>query len=132
MIEVLIIHRDLKLANIMMHFPDDNEKLLNMTKIQKRNYLKNIDLDQVNFQIKIADFGFSKQLKDKDELNKTICGTPLYMAPQLVEKYNYSYKADIWSIGAILFELINSNTPFHARNRTDFENKVEACIYSLN
>jgi serine/threonine protein kinase len=81
MMAVLVIHRDLKLQNIMLHFPDMTDKLLAMSKEEKRNFLRTVDLTKVNFEIKIADFGFSKKLKSKGQINKTICGTPLYMAP---------------------------------------------------
>jgi serine/threonine protein kinase len=114
---VLIIHRDLKLQNIMIHFPDLNDSLLACSKEEKKRFLQKVDLTQVNFEIKIADFGFSKKLRTKSQISKTVCGTPLYMAPQVVQKTTYSYKADIWSIGVILFELLNGNTPFHANNR---------------
>ena len=53
------------------------------------------------------------------------------MAPQVVQKQRYTYKADIWSIGVILFELLNGQTPFHARNRVEFEGKVSAANYSF-
>lgn len=53
------------------------------------------------------------------------------MAPQVVFKHTYSYKADIWSIGVILFEMLNGQTPFHARNREEFNGKVEACSYNF-
>ena len=53
------------------------------------------------------------------------------MAPQVVQKNTYSYKADIWSIGVILFEMLNGQTPFHARNRAEFEGKVAASKYNL-
>jgi serine/threonine-protein kinase ULK/ATG1 len=78
-----------------------------MSEKQKEEFLTNVNLDKEEFVIKIADFGFSKRLKLKNELIKTICGTPLYMAPQVVQKTAYSYKADVWSIGVILFELLN-------------------------
>lgn len=107
MMAVLVIHRDLKLQNIMMHFPDHVQELIGMSKLEKKRFIQNIDLNNTRFEIKIADFGFSKKLKNKGEVNRTICGTPLYMAPQVVQKNTYSYKADIWSIGVILFEMLN-------------------------
>jgi len=104
---------------------------MNMTKEEKKNYFKNVNMATTHFEIKIADFGFSKKLKDKKQRNKTICGTPLYMAPQVVKKTSYSYKADIWSLGVILFEMLNGSTPFHSKNRAEFESKVEASNYAL-
>ena len=83
MMSVLVIHRDLKLQNIMLHFPQ-NDELRNYNKDQKKQFLKDVDLLNTQFEIKIADFGFSKKLKRLDQINKTICGTPLYMAPQVV------------------------------------------------
>ena len=64
-------------------------------------------MEKVKFEVKIADFGFSKKLKRKDELIKTILGTPLNMSPQIVKRETYTYKSDIWSLGVILFELHN-------------------------
>ena len=63
----------------MLHFPD--HQLSHMNNNQRQDFLQKVDLDKVNFQIKIADFGFSKKLRNKGQINKTICGTPLYMAP---------------------------------------------------
>ena len=54
---------------------------MKMTKEEKKAWFKAVDMTKVNFDVKIADFGFSKKLKSKKERNKTICGTPLYMAP---------------------------------------------------
>ena len=98
---------------------------------ERKEFIKNIDLEKTRFEIKIADFGFSKKLKNKNQINKTICGTPLYMAPQVVQKNTYSYKADIWSIGVILFEMLNGRTPFHSNNRAEFEGRVAASAYNL-
>ena len=81
MMNVLVIHRDLKLQNVMLHFPHESEKLLHMSKEQKKKFYRSVDFDKMDFEIKIADFGFSKKLKSKSQINKTICGTPLYMAP---------------------------------------------------
>ena len=65
----------------MLHFPDHTEALMKMTKEEKKEFFTNVDMQKENFEVKIADFGFSKKLKSKKERNKTICGTPLYMAP---------------------------------------------------
>jgi len=54
---------------------------MNMNKDEKRRFLRGVDLMSTRFEVKIADFGFSKKLKQKTQINKTICGTPLYMAP---------------------------------------------------
>jgi serine/threonine protein kinase len=64
MISVLVIHRDLKLQNIMLHFPDDIESLINMNKQERYTFIKNVDLSKTKFEVKIADFGFSKKLKN--------------------------------------------------------------------
>ncbi len=65
MMQVLVIHRDLKLQNIMLHFPDNQEQLMNMNKDEKRRFLRSVDLLSTRFEVKIADFGFSKKLKQK-------------------------------------------------------------------
>mmetsp|Transcript_19211 Transcript_19211/g.29442 ORF Transcript_19211/g.29442 Transcript_19211/m.29442 type:complete len:136 (-) Transcript_19211:978-1385(-) len=116
----------------MVHFPEDSERLSNMSKEERRRFMRNVDLSKTPFEVKIADFGFSKKLRGKSDLIKTICGTPLYMAPQVVQKNTYSYKADIWSLGVILYELLTGLTPFHARDRREFEGKVDASLYNLS
>ena len=74
-----IIHRDVKLANILLHFPDKPE-LEGLTKQQKRAFLHSVDLTRVDFQVKISDFGLSTIL-DGTNTNLSICGTPLYSSP---------------------------------------------------
>ena len=66
-----------------MHFPDKTDELIKKYKSKKEKHklLKNINLDLVNFEIKLGDLGFSKKLKQKNELTETHVGTPLFMAP---------------------------------------------------
>ena len=61
--------------------------------------------------IKIVDLGLSRNLTDF-AMAETICGTPLYCAPEVLIGTAYSYKADIWSLGIILFELLVGIVPF--------------------
>ena len=66
MMNVLVIHRDLKLQNIMLHFPTESENINSMTKEQRKKFYRSVDLEKMKFEIKIADFGFSKKLKNKN------------------------------------------------------------------
>lgn len=74
-----IIHRDMKLANILLHFPDYPE-LGNMTKLEKRKWLATLDLRNTRFEAKISDFGLSTILESANQ-QLSICGTPLYSSP---------------------------------------------------
>ena len=84
---VNIMHRDLKPQNIL--FDDDFETL------------------------KIIDFNFSTRL-EHDDLAKTLCGSPLYMAPELLDRdcESYTWKTDLWSVGIILYEMLYSKNPY--------------------
>jgi serine/threonine protein kinase len=55
--------------------------------------------------LKIADFGFARSLQPQT-LADTLCGSPLYMAPEILQAQRYGAKADLWSVGVILFELV--------------------------
>jgi serine/threonine protein kinase len=105
-----IVHRDLKLANILLHFP--NSDLVGMTKEERKSFLRKVDLTKEVFLVKIADFGFATRINTRESNMESILGTPLYMAPQLFNEEPYTYKVDIWAIGVILFEMITGNPPF--------------------
>ena len=68
-----------------------------------------------NFQIKIADLGFASKY-DKDTGLDLVLGTPLYMAPELVNRVKYTEKVDVWSMGVICYQLLCGLTPFDDRN----------------
>lgn len=80
-----ILHRDLKPANLLLS--DDNQIL------------------------KIADFGFARYLEDA-RMTQTMCGSPLYMAPEVLFGQSYNGKSDLWSIGVILYQCIYGKMPF--------------------
>lgn len=81
-----VIHRDLKLGNLFL-----NDKM----------------------EIKLGDFGLATKLDYDDQKKKTICGTPNYIAPEILEdKTGHSYEVDIWSLGVIIYTLLIGKPPY--------------------
>lgn len=75
--------------------------------------------------IKLSDFGFAKRFNSKDDkMSSTICGSPIYMAPEIIKQNNYNTKVDLWSIGIILYEMITGIVPFKARNYIELIHKI--------
>jgi serine/threonine protein kinase len=91
-----IVHRDLKPQNIL---------------VSDSNILK------------ICDFGFARHFTN-NMMFATICGSPLYMAPEIINKKQYSNKSDLWSLGIIIYEMIYGEVPYKASNFIDLVNKI--------
>ena len=108
-----VLHRDLKLENMLIHFPD--WPLQDMDKKDRDIFFKNVDLTKERFIVKIADLGLAKKVLYED-FAKTSVGSPLYMAPEVMLGNKYNYKADIWSIGTIVFEMVAGFPPFIGQN----------------
>ncbi|GMI98073.1 hypothetical protein like AT1G49180 [Hibiscus trionum] len=96
-----IIHRDLKPENILLSGPEDD------------------------LALKIADFGLSRSV-DPGKYAQTVCGSPLYMAPEVLQFRSYDEKVDMWSLGAILFELLNGHPPFHGRTNVQLLQNIKS------
>lgn len=75
--------------------------------------------------LKLADFGFARVLPSTS-LADTLCGSPLYMAPEILRYERYDAKADLWSVGTVLYEMISGKPPFRARNHVELLRKIEA------
>ena len=84
-----ILHRDLKPANIFLTSKQE---------------------------LKIGDFGISKSLERARDMAKTYCGTPVYMAPEIVAGKLYNEKVDVWALGCVLFELCTLKLAFSGAN----------------
>ena len=89
-----IIHRDLKLANLLL-----------TTK------------DPATAEIKIGDFGFAKVMTQS--ITSTQLGSPLYMAPEIFQDSNYTIKADIWSMGSVIYEILLGTPLFKCNTIND-------------
>jgi len=74
--------------------------------------------------LKLADFGFARTLPQMS-LAETLCGSPLYMAPEILRYEKYGPKADLWSIGTVLFEMMVGKPPFRASNHVELLRKIE-------
>uniref|UniRef100_A0A1B0BE15 polo kinase n=1 Tax=Glossina palpalis gambiensis TaxID=67801 RepID=A0A1B0BE15_9MUSC len=102
--ENCIIHRDLKLGNIFL-----NDTL----------------------HVKIGDFGLATRVEYEGQRKQTLCGTPNYIAPEILTKKGHSYEVDIWSIGCIMYTLLVGKPPFETRTLVDTYSKIRKCDYRM-
>jgi serine/threonine protein kinase len=107
-----VVHRDLKPANIMLSDRTANAK------------------------IKIADFGLARQM-DPETLCKTYVGTPLYMAPEIlnygdIRDIRYDERADFWSIGCIVFELLTGERAFNASSEDELKKMIRDQLKTMH
>nr|CAI5863565.1 unnamed protein product [Callosobruchus analis] len=91
-----IVHRDLKPQNILLSHSG--------TKVHPQ---------PSEIKLKIADFGFARFLQD-GVMAATLCGSPMYMAPEVIMSLQYDAKADLWSLGTIVFQCLTGKAPFQA------------------
>ena len=69
-----------------------------------------------NNVVKLCDFGFARAMSNKTVVLNSVKGTPLYMAPELVQEQPYNHTADLWSLGVILYELFVGTPPFYTNS----------------
>ncbi|KAH7036644.1 kinase-like domain-containing protein [Linnemannia elongata] len=103
-----IVHRDLKPENLLFKTEAEDSELL------------------------IADFGLSKIIdKEKFDLLTTTCGTPGYMAPEILQRSGHGKPVDMWAIGVITFFLLSGYTPFDRQNTVDEMHAIIKSEYSF-
>ncbi|KXN82874.1 Serine/threonine-protein kinase ATG1 [Leucoagaricus sp. SymC.cos] len=105
-----LIHRDIKPQNLLLN-PASPEELA-------RGHPLGVPI------LKVADFGFARSLPNA-MMAETLCGSPLYMAPEILRYEKYDAKADLWSVGAVLYEMAVGKPPFRANNHIELLKKIE-------
>ncbi|XP_071431361.1 serine/threonine-protein kinase ULK2 isoform X1 [Pithys albifrons albifrons] len=95
-----IIHRDLKPQNILLSYASRRKASVS------------------GIRIKIADFGFARYLHS-NMMAATLCGSPMYMAPEVIMSQHYDAKADLWSIGTVIYQCLVGKPPFQANSPQD-------------
>lgn len=91
-----IIHRDIKPENVLL---------------------------AENFAAKLTDFGWSNYIQE-DQKRTTVCGTPIYLAPEIIKEQGHDERVDIWCIGVLLFELTTGTVPFPGNDIESLENNI--------
>lgn len=101
-----VIHRDLKLGNLFL---------------------------SASLEIKIGDFGLATRVEYDGERKHTVCGTPNYIAPEILENKSsgHSYEVDYWAIGVIVYTLLIGRPPFETDDVKETYKKINANIYSF-
>ena len=100
-----VIHRDIKLGNIFL-----SDKM----------------------EIKMGDFGLAAKLEFEGEKKRTICGTPNYIAPEILQgKSGHSYEVDIWSFGVLMFTMLVGKPPFETNDVRTTYRRIKMNAYNF-
>lgn len=116
-----IVHRDVKLENILLRF--DPSVTSPPTGLTIDNGMADNLFPVI---VKLADFGLSVELKKTEETMIEFCGTPMYMAPEIIMGKSYSCQCDVWSLGIIMFMLLTGETPFRSNRESNLYVEIQS------
>ena len=107
----LLEHAKFYLGNILLILEN-----LHKNKVIYRDLKPDNLLIKQNGYLTILDISYTKELKNKNDLTYTLCGTPNYLAPEIILNKGYNYSIDFWSLGVILFEMLVGKDPFYSHD----------------
>eukprot|EP00471_Norrisiella_sphaerica_P006016 CAMPEP_0184489284 /NCGR_PEP_ID=MMETSP0113_2-20130426/14974_1 /TAXON_ID=91329 /ORGANISM="Norrisiella sphaerica, Strain BC52" /LENGTH=1466 /DNA_ID=CAMNT_0026872607 /DNA_START=326 /DNA_END=4726 /DNA_ORIENTATION=- len=102
-----ILHRDLKPDNLMYRTSEPDSDVV------------------------IVDFGVAKHLASSEKFASSACGTPLYLAPEVIVGPQYTHMCDMWSLGVILYVMLCGRPPFYAKDRSHLFRKIKEGNFSF-
>jgi|LauGreDrversion4_2_1035121.scaffolds.fasta_scaffold862633_1 serine/threonine protein kinase len=111
--ECQVMHRDLKLENILVKSKHPQAAAIS------------------DFEFKIGDMGLARRHGGEHLLHGTYCGSPMYMAPEILLNQPYNHQADIWSLGTIFYHLLTGNYPFDSKSLAELKSKIQKGIYQI-
>lgn len=83
-------------------------------------------------EMKLGDFGLAAKLDFDTEMRHTVCGTPNYIAPEILEnKAGHSYQVDVWSLGVVIYTLVVGRPPFETPEVKSTYKKIKMCVFSF-
>ncbi|GAB7337702.1 hypothetical protein MBLNU457_g2986t1 [Dothideomycetes sp. NU457] len=128
-----LIHRDIKPQNLLLNpspaymarqKPEDVPLAAS-----EQSLIPRVGIDTLPM-LKVADFGFARHLP-QTMMAETLCGSPLYMAPEILSYQKYDAKADLWSVGTVAYEMLVGKPPFRAVNHIELLRKIESSHDSI-
>ena len=99
-----IVHRDLKLGNLFLND---------------------------NMELKVGDFGLATKIVSDGDRKLTLCGTPNYIAPEVLSKKGHSFEVDVWSLGCIVYTLVVGKPPFETNDLKDTYKRIKSNEYKI-
>uniref|UniRef100_H2LIY4 Serine/threonine-protein kinase PLK n=1 Tax=Oryzias latipes TaxID=8090 RepID=H2LIY4_ORYLA len=99
-----ILHRDLKLGNFFV---------------------------SESMELKVGDFGLAAKLEPVGNRRKTICGTPNYLSPEVLNKQGHGCESDIWALGCVMYTMLLGRPPFETTNLKETYKCIREARYSL-
>uniref|UniRef100_A0A4W4EC56 Serine/threonine-protein kinase PLK3 n=1 Tax=Electrophorus electricus TaxID=8005 RepID=A0A4W4EC56_ELEEL len=94
------------------------------------NYMGNFFVNE-NMELRLGDFGLAAKLETVEQRKKTICGTPNYLAPEVLNRQGHGTESDVWSLGCVMYTLLCGNPPFETLDLKETYKCIKEVRYSL-